>query len=125
MFCFFILFYFVFLGPHPQHLEVPRLGVQSELQLPAYITATTMPDPRHTCELHQSSQQCQILNPLSEARDPLASSWTLVGFVTTEPQQALLLDFSLLCINASIVHLEKDDNMGRDDRQMRDIWVQV
>ena len=31
---------FVFLGPHPRHREVPRLGVQSELQLPAYTTAT-------------------------------------------------------------------------------------
>ena len=31
--------------------------------------ATAMPDPSHVCDLHQSSQQCQILNPLSEARD--------------------------------------------------------
>ena len=31
---YFILFYFihsVFLGPHSQHMEVPRLGVKSEL----------------------------------------------------------------------------------------------
>ena len=26
----------IFLGPHPWHMEVPRLGVQSELLLPAY-----------------------------------------------------------------------------------------
>ena len=31
---------FVFLGLHPWHMEVPRLGVKSELQLPAYTTAT-------------------------------------------------------------------------------------
>ena len=31
-------FCFVFLGPHQQHMEVPRLGGESELQLPAYIT---------------------------------------------------------------------------------------
>ena len=31
-----ILFpYFVHLGPHPQHVELPRLGVHSELQLAA------------------------------------------------------------------------------------------
>ena len=24
-------FFFVFLGPHPEHMEVPRLGVESEL----------------------------------------------------------------------------------------------
>ena len=33
------------LGPHPQHMEVPRLGVESELQLLTYITATAMPEP--------------------------------------------------------------------------------
>ena len=34
---------FHLLGPHPQHMEVPRLGVKSELQLLA-DTATAMPD---------------------------------------------------------------------------------
>ena len=28
-----------------------------------------MQDPRHTCNLHHSSRQCQIPNPLREARD--------------------------------------------------------
>ena len=41
-----ILFmYLGFLGPYPQHMEIPRLGVKLELQLPAYTTATAMPDP--------------------------------------------------------------------------------
>ena len=26
-FCFFFVCFFVFLGPHPRHVEVPRLGV--------------------------------------------------------------------------------------------------
>ena len=43
-----ILFYSVFFGPNPQHIEVPRPGVESELQLPAYTTATAMPDPSRT-----------------------------------------------------------------------------
>ena len=30
------LFIFCFLGPHPWQMQVPRLGVESELQLPAY-----------------------------------------------------------------------------------------
>ena len=50
-------------------MEVPRLGVESGLQLPAYTTATARQDPSHVCDLHHSSSQCQILNPLSEARD--------------------------------------------------------
>ena len=49
-----------FLGLYPWHLEVPRLGVKSELQLPAYNNAgselclgptswlTAMPDPQPT-----------------------------------------------------------------------------
>ena len=28
-------------------MEVPRLGVELELKLPAYATATAMPDPSH------------------------------------------------------------------------------
>jgi len=32
--------------------------------------ATEMPDPSHVCNLHHSSWQCWILNPLSGARDP-------------------------------------------------------
>ena len=45
LFFLFLSFFFCFLGPHPQHREVPRLGVESELQLPASITATATPDP--------------------------------------------------------------------------------
>ena len=53
-------------------MEVPRLGVESDLQLLVYITATAMGGGRflsHVCNLHHSSWQPQILNPLSEARD--------------------------------------------------------
>ena len=32
-------------------------------------TATATPDPSRTCDLHHSSWQRWILNPLSEARD--------------------------------------------------------
>ena len=58
-----------FLWPQVQHTEAPRLGVQSELQLPAYTTATLTRDLSHICDLHHSSRQCQILNLLSRARD--------------------------------------------------------
>ena len=61
--------FFFFLGLHPQHTEVPRLGVQLEIQLLAYTTATAAPDPSCVCQLHHSSWQCLILNMLSKARD--------------------------------------------------------
>ena len=66
---FLIFFFFYFLWPHLQHMEISRLGVQSELQLPAYTTATAMPDLSLVCDLHHSLWQCWILNPLSKARD--------------------------------------------------------
>ena len=50
-------------------MEVPRLGVELELQLPAYATATAMWDPSHICDLCHTLWQPQILNPLSEAKD--------------------------------------------------------
>ena len=61
---FFFFGLFVFLGPHPQHMEVPRLGVELERQPPAYTT-----DWSHICDLHRSSRRRWILDPLSEARD--------------------------------------------------------
>ena len=50
-------------------MEVPRLGVQSELRLLAYTTATATQDPSRVCDLHRSSRQRPILNPLSEVRN--------------------------------------------------------
>ena len=49
-------------------MEVPRLGVELELQPSAYTTATATGDLSHTCDLHHSSQQRWIPDPLSEAR---------------------------------------------------------
>ena len=69
-----ILFYFIFIffcfsGPHPQHMEVPWLRVESELQLRPIPQPQQFRDPRHVCHLHHSSWQCGIPNPLSEAED--------------------------------------------------------
>ena len=68
LFVFFCLLLFCFLGLHLWHVEVPRPGVQSELQLPAYTPATATSDPSHVCDPRDSSWQCQIHNPLSKAR---------------------------------------------------------
>ena len=42
-----------FLGPHERHMQVPRPGIKSELQLPAYTTATATPDPSRVCDPHR------------------------------------------------------------------------
>ena len=44
-------------------MEVPKLEVESELQLPAHSHSNK------GSELHHSSRPLQILNPLSKARD--------------------------------------------------------
>ena len=74
-FFFSFLSFFCFLGPHPWHVEVPRLGVKSDLQLLAYATATAMWDPSCVYDLHHSSWL--NLNPLSEASDQtlMDTSW--------------------------------------------------
>lgn len=51
------------------HTEAPRLGVEEELQLPAYTPATATQDPSHLCDLHYSHKQQWILSSLSKARD--------------------------------------------------------
>ena len=67
---FFSFFPFFFpKGPHQWHMQVPRLGVELEQQPLAYTTAVAMQDPSCICNLHCRSQQCLILNPLSEAKD--------------------------------------------------------
>ena len=55
------VFLFVcFLGSHLWHMEVPRLGVKSELQLPAYTTATATPD---LSRLRSAPQLTAMLDP--------------------------------------------------------------
>ena len=65
----FFIFIFCLLGLHLRHMEVPSLRVKSELQLLAYTTATETWIPSRVCNLHHSSRQRQILNPVIEARD--------------------------------------------------------
>ena len=96
-----------FLGRHSRHMEVPRLGVESELQLLACTTATSTPD-NEPC-LHPTPWQHWILNPLSGARDRTCISWILVIFVTAEPQQELLntsfsLKFRMTQASAFLTH---------------------
>ena len=67
-------------------MEVPRLVIKSELQLLAYPTATATRDLSHICNLHHSSRQCWILNPLSRSRHQtcvlMDTSWVPHCWVT-------------------------------------------
>ena len=65
-------------------MEVRKLGIESELQLLAYTTATATRDL--SCDLHYSSQQHRILDPLSKARD----------------QSRVLMDTSQICFHCAM-----------------------
>ena len=56
-----------FLWAHLEHMDIPGLGVELELQL------RLMPQPQQysICNLQGSLRQCQTLNPLREARDQI------------------------------------------------------
>ena len=71
-------------------MEVPRLGVESELLLPAYTTATAIQDLSYICNLHHSSRQRWILNPLEQGQGSnLRPHGCLSDLLTTEPLQEL------------------------------------
>ena len=70
-------------GGHPQGYG----GSQARGQ----IAAATVLDLRHICDLHPSSRQCQILKPLSEARDGICNLLVPGGFVSTVSRGELLL----------------------------------
>ena len=54
VFAYFYFCFLFFLGPYLQHMEILRLGVESELQLPTYTTATATLYPSHIYDLHYS-----------------------------------------------------------------------
>ena len=103
--CFLFLFCFVLfcsLGPHPWHVEVPRLGVQSELQLLSFATATATSETSCICHLYHSLRQCWILKPLSRAgdrtRNLMVPSWICFRCTTmgTPYKDSYFMTFSSL-----------------------------
>ena len=61
-------------GAHLWHMEVPRLGIESKLQLQTYTTAY--------------SNAGSLTHWVRTGIKPV-SSWMLLGFLTSEPQQEL------------------------------------
>ena len=60
---------------------------RGQIRLPAYATATAMPDLSRVCDLHHRSCQRQIPNPLGKARDGnhvfIDTSWIHFHCTTT------------------------------------------
>ena len=78
----FHFFCFCCLGPPPQHTEVPRVGVESELQLPAYT-----PQPKQlgiramSATYTMAHGHTRSLTHWAKPGIKPASSWILVRFI--------------------------------------------
>ena len=71
--------FFPLLGPFLWHMDISRLGIKSELQVPAYTTAIATWDLSWVCNLCHSLRQHWIPNPLSETWD-----WTSILMDTSQ-----------------------------------------
>ena len=66
---FFIYFSFFRVVPVAYGSSQARDQIGAAAEAYATATATPDPDPSCVCDLHRSSRQCRIINPLSRARD--------------------------------------------------------
>ena len=101
-------FFFVFLGLHLWHMEVPSLEVESELQLLAYTTVTAMLDPSRSLNL---PQLVTMMDPLNHwVRRPgvkPASSCILARFLTSRATMKLLSVILLIIFAVCVTETTK------------------
>ena len=92
-------------------MEVPRLGVESELQLPAYNTVIATKDPSHVLKTYAvAHSNTRSLTHWGRPGIELSSSWTLVGFCE-EPLTQWELPVNQLYFNKQIGILKKRDSL--------------
>ena len=72
-------------------MEVPRLGVKSELQLPAFTTATATRIRAKSATYTTAHDNAGSLTQRARPGMEPANSWFLVGFVSAAPQRQLLV----------------------------------
>ena len=78
-------FSFLLFRATPLALEVPRLAVQLELQLPAYTTATATSDLSHDCVCTTAHSNTRSSIHWERPDIEPATSWFLVRLVSTVP----------------------------------------
>ena len=85
-------------------MEVPRLRVESELQLLVYTTATATLDLSNVYDLHHSSQQHRI--PYSLSKIEPTFSWTLFQcfFWATMGTPDLYYSFSIYLVHYGLLN---------------------
>ena len=80
---------FVISGTHPRHMGVPRLGVQSELQLPANVRATAMQIRATSATYTTAHGNVRSLTHWGRPGIEPAIPWFLVEFVSAAPRREL------------------------------------
>ena len=65
----FFFFFFFLRAACPSIWKIPGVELELQLQLPVFTKATATRDPSWVCDLHHSSWQHRILNPLNGARN--------------------------------------------------------
>ena len=100
-------FFFFVLGPQLQHMEVPSLGVESELKLLAIATATatTYIIATATSATYTTAHiNARSLTYWARPGIKPASSWMPVRFVSTEPRWEVLI---YICFHSLRFFLER------------------
>ena len=93
-----------FLGRHLQHMKIPRLGVELELQLLACLTATAMPDPAASATYITAHSNTGYLTHWARPGIEPASSWILVRLISAVPQWGTCL-FSFFLFVVRTLHI--------------------
>ena len=107
-------FFLVFLGPHPQHVEVPRL--RSNWSYCCWLT----PEPQQrqiwaTSATYTTAQSnTGSLTPRAGPRIKPATSWFLVRFVSTAPQWELPNWFLNSSLKDVTINSNYHSSVGRD-----------
>ena len=107
----FLFFCLFFLGPHPWHMEVPRLGV-------AVAYAYAMQDPSASATYTTAHSNTISLTHWAGPGIEPTSSWMLVRFVSAEPhrnsQNSFLISFLqiMLLHSSTISSLFHETNLG-------------
>ena len=85
-------------------MEVPRLGVEAELQLLAKLQLQQR-WKQGMSATYTAAQQHWILNPLEEARDRICILMD-IGFISAKPQRELLCgnNFKVTCLKIRVSH---------------------
>ena len=94
---FFFFFGFFFLVPHLQHMEVPRLGVESELQLLAEPQPQQLGIQAASINYTTAHGNIRSLTYWVRPGIELSSSWIINGFINAEPRRELPLKAFYIC----------------------------